>query len=346
MVECPVCGAESPETARVCVACGVALTDENAAAQTSDNEATLDRLTRTIPPMDVAVAEELLREAKQILDRLGVTFFLRQGTCLGAFRDHAFIPWDDDLDLGIVIGLHGFTEQSIEPVLAAFRDSGYYVKAERADSIVLSTLLKRNMRIDLLFHWVIGEQICHWPGIWFPVRLFNQLKEIEFIGETFLVPNPPEEYLRIKYGPDWLTPKRIGYEQDVVDNIQEGPAPRHLARLRRFLAGRLFPWRVARLRVLDHRGRPVPGAEVRIVGLGRFRTDKRGYAKLYLHSDSYSSAMPSVSMYDDGGTYAIVVSYDDHEEVLYEEVLAPRGSYLYRPDPAFPAGRIFILSQQ
>ncbi len=161
MVKCPACSAENPETGRFCVECDGALADGNAAAQASANDATLDRLTRTIPPMDVAVAEDLLREAKQILDRLGVTFSLRQGTCLGAFRDHALIPWDDDLDLGIVIGLHGFTEQSIEPVLAAFRDSGYYVKSERADSIVVSMLLKRNMRIDLLFHWVIGEQIYH-----------------------------------------------------------------------------------------------------------------------------------------------------------------------------------------
>ena len=54
------------------------------------DEETLDRLNRTAPAMDVAVAGKLLVELKGILDSLGVVFFLRQGTCLGAVRDHAF----------------------------------------------------------------------------------------------------------------------------------------------------------------------------------------------------------------------------------------------------------------
>ena len=298
----------------------------------SANDAVIDRLTRTIPPMDVAVGERLLREAKQIMDRLGVVFFLRQGTCLGAVRDHAFIPWDDDLDLGIVIGLHGFTEQSIGPIIAAFRDSGYYVGTEpSADNYRYFALLKQNMRIDLIFYWIIDGEIYHYPGVWLPVRLFSQLKEIDFIGEKFLVPSPPEEYLRLKYGPDWVTPKRIGYEKDVLDNIQEGLVPRRHGALRRFLTRRLLPWRATRLRILDNEGQPVRGAEVAVVGLGRSRTDQQGYVKLYPPRDD---------------CYALTVRYDSHEEVLYEEQLAPGGAYVYKPDSSSPAGRIFTLSRQ
>lgn len=305
-----------------------------------------DRLSRTTPPMDVAIAEQLLLEVKEIMDRLGVQFFLRQGTCLGAVRDSAFIPWDDDLDLGVVLGTNGFTEQSIEPVLAAFRESGYYVQTERSDSIIVSTLLKSNMRVDILFHWIIDEQIYHWPGIWMPVTLFSQLKEINFIGKTFLVPNPPEEYLRIKYGPDWRIPKRLAYAKDVVDNIPMEPALGFLDRMKRFLTGFLYPRNVGRLRILDKNGLPIYKANVRIVGLGSFKTNKHGYAKLFLQRDGYSSALPSIGMSDVGAIYAIVISYGDHEEVLYEEVLAPTKSYVYKPDPAQTEGRIFVLVQQ
>ena len=309
----------------------------------ADNDVVQKRLTTTTPPMDADVAKNLLLEAKEIMDRLGVKFFLRQGTCLGAVRDNGFISWDDDLDLGIVVGHNGFTEQSIDPVLEAFRESGYYVQAQRTDSLVTSTLLKNSIRIDLLFLSVIDEQIYHWPGIWFPVSLFEELKEINFLGERFLVPNPPEEYLRIKYGPDWQTPKQLGYAKDVVDNILEEPPLGIRKELKRFLLGFLNPKSTVRLRVLDQDGAPVYKAEVRVVGLGSFQTNRQGYAKIYLHNDGYSSSVPSIGM---GETYAMVISYGHHEEVLYEEVLTPTETYKYRPDNAHPEGRIFVLSQR
>ena len=80
-----------------------------------DNAALMEHLERTIPPMDLGDAEKLLREVKQIFDEHGVVFFLRQGTCLGAVRDHALIPWDDDLDLGSIIDLHGFKKPIFPP---------------------------------------------------------------------------------------------------------------------------------------------------------------------------------------------------------------------------------------
>ena len=128
------------------------------------------------------IAKQLLKEAKGIVEQQGVSFFLRQGTCLGAVRDQAFIPWDDDLDLGCVIGLNGFTEDLIEPILDGFRDQGYFVSVESNDHWIAAGMIKSSLRVDLTFFRIIDDSIFHFPLIWMPARLFANLKEIEFAG--------------------------------------------------------------------------------------------------------------------------------------------------------------------
>ena len=40
-----------------------------------------------------------LRHLKAICERHGLTFFLSNGTLLGAVKYKKFIPWDDDIDV-------------------------------------------------------------------------------------------------------------------------------------------------------------------------------------------------------------------------------------------------------
>ena len=53
------------------------------------DQASLDYTLKYNPPMDLAVAERNLKEAKKILDQLGIVFLLGSGVCLGATRDKA-----------------------------------------------------------------------------------------------------------------------------------------------------------------------------------------------------------------------------------------------------------------
>ena len=75
-------------------------------SESGADEAALFESYGNIQHIDPELAKQMLKEAKDIMDRLGVPFFLRQGTCLGAVRDQAFIPWDDDIDLAIEAGEH------------------------------------------------------------------------------------------------------------------------------------------------------------------------------------------------------------------------------------------------
>jgi hypothetical protein len=272
----------------------------------SDQES-LDFTLKYNPPMGVAAGERALKEAKKILDELGVTFLLSSGTCLGAVRDDALIPWDDDLDLISVIGADGFTEESVDAAVAAFREHGYFVSEMEGGTNRSFSMIKDYVRTGWECYRIVGESVWVYPMTEIPARLFLQPREITFLGERFLVPDPTEEYLRLKYGEEWQTPKRSGaYEIDVVDKVP----------------GAEWSGSPSTLRVLDEEGRPVAGAEVVLVGGGRSETDERGYAEMIL---------PGVDW------YALVIRYPGHERVLYMEQLQPDKAYVYRADSASKA---------
>jgi len=312
------------------MACDPEPTEQPEPSNDAESAALMNQLEREIPPMDIANAEQLMREAKAAFDQHGVVFFLRQGTCLGAVRDGALIPWDDDLDLGSIIGLHGFSEALIEPVAETLRAGGAYVEVAKEGLYTSVKIFKYQIRIDWQAYRVVEGTIAHYPGVPFPVRLFEELTPVNFIGDQYMVPSPPDDYLTFKYGPDWRTPKRVGYEKDVLDAMPQGTVPGRPGKLKQWFIVRFRPSETARLLVLDGDDQPVPDAEVRIAGITRTRTNGRGVARFYL---------PLIE------NYAVTVIAGGLEEVLYEEELEPGRTYVYRPDPAQTEGRYFVLTE-
>ena len=297
----------------------------------AENAQLMNHLERTIPPADLGKVEQLLTEAKKIFDKHQVVFFLRQGTCLGAVRDHALIPWDDDIDLGSIFNMHGFTEDAIEPCVKEFRAKGCYVEVHREGLYTAVKIMKYRIRIDWQCYQVIKNTIAHYPGVPFPVSLFTTLEEVEFLGAQYRVPSPPEDYLQFKYGPDWRKPKQVGYEKDVLDNMPKGTVPGRAGRLGQFLAVLFSPKKTGQLLVLDENNSPVSGAKVVIAGLNQSKSNRQGYAKFYL---------------PEADIYAVAITVDGREEVLYEESMAPGELRVYRPDVNQSAGRYFVLTEK
>lgn len=57
---------------------------------------------------------ELLKRLKSVGDSIGVDLFLLYGTLLGSVRHQGFIPWDDDIDIGVLSEDYDRLKQAVE----------------------------------------------------------------------------------------------------------------------------------------------------------------------------------------------------------------------------------------
>ena len=163
--------------------------------------------------MNFERANQYLQDLKKVFNKVGIRFFLFCGTLVGAIRDNDF-PWlDGDVDVGLFYeDADKFSEAS-----SLFKELGYYVcySGKIEGRYMNGYIAKREFRDKVDFHTLalFKNQRCvyRYPRdgfdfyIPYPKKYFENLKEIEFKGEKYFVPNPPEEFLECMWG-NWRVP--------------------------------------------------------------------------------------------------------------------------------------------
>ena len=152
-------------------------------------------------------------EIKEILDRLKVKFYLSDGTMLGAIRNKNFIPGDDDMELRTPAKGWDFS------VVKDFKEKGFRcakitrpnLYQDKSSGIILS---KRGIRIGIglnyyyppenLAIYLSGRPLDH--ATVQPAKFYRGDHFIDFLGATFRIPYPPEEYLEALYDENWRIP--------------------------------------------------------------------------------------------------------------------------------------------
>jgi hypothetical protein len=191
---------------------------------------------------------ELLVFADELLERHGILHWLDFGALLGAVRSGEFVPWDADVDFGVLdTDLDAILALRPEVEAAGHRlvQDGPIVRLEYSEA--------NGAHLDL---WPWSERngalesACveyDWPGmaggrINFPAAYLEAREPVVLYGRRFLAPAPIAQFLvEHRYGPDYMTPRRsLGYcfrlrfqipseeltpaVQDAVDAVGAGDA--------------------------------------------------------------------------------------------------------------------------
>ncbi len=120
---------------------------------------------------------EILRFLKKICMENNINYFLDSGTLIGAVRHGGFIPWDDDIDIGMARSEY---ERLIKIWKETYEDEkiSYYLKCKEIDktcAMPFAKLCKKNTKI--VEHETNGSSGTH--GISIDIFPFDDIPEKE-----------------------------------------------------------------------------------------------------------------------------------------------------------------------
>ena len=159
------------------------------------------------------VALKVLIDFTECLNEAQSTWWLSDGTLLGAIREGDFISYDNDIDIGIMADT--FTPR----VLQLLVKKGFTIVFSHGlpEEGLEFTLKRDETYVDLFLYYPRDKKLYHScyihrlkfvraQRIDFEYPKFDEFVKYKFLGHLFNVPKDPEKHLEIEYGPGWRIP--------------------------------------------------------------------------------------------------------------------------------------------
>ena len=156
--------------------------------------------------------EKILFETIDILEKMGVPYFLMHGTLLGLYRDQAIIAEDSDMDIGIK--MEDFRIH-LDEMIDVFSAKGFRVRpiSKPCKRIRTLWLYKYDTIMDLMGYFLYKDKrFCLSQAkenvAWYhSAKFFNSYTTLTFKGKVLPIPNDTEGLLAEAYGEDWRIPQ-------------------------------------------------------------------------------------------------------------------------------------------
>ena len=167
-------------------------------------------------------ALSLLEDIAKILDKLKIDYWLEGGTLLGVRRENRLLPWDNDVDLSLMV----LDRKNENELISALKKSGFRVRLRKYESdhdyckkddsrlikirkSYLFGLIKGAVCLEIFIKYKVGDK-AYWKigdvvkNV--PYKYYAKTKKVEFNNYRYSIPELTDEYLTYRYG-DWQTPK-------------------------------------------------------------------------------------------------------------------------------------------
>lgn len=178
------------------------------------------------------LGNEALDAMKAACNEAKVPFWLEFGTLLGAYREHGFIPYDDDLDVGMWVD---DCTRDFENLLLKYgfqKIRAFYLcnKVTNENKLTEIALNYKGLQIDIFFNDKINinQRVCYVycaplvDGMFtvreFILPNFSEMETLNINNNTYMVPSNPSETLKMLYGNDFMTPREGANATKSINN--------------------------------------------------------------------------------------------------------------------------------
>lgn len=152
---------------------------------------------------------EILSDAVQICENLGLNYYIGAGTLLGLYRDKKLIPWDTDVDIEILFDTKD-NESSIvvQHLIEQMRLYKFSLMKTAADNVFQQLCFTRenDFVVDFGFFYKEGDNYVNNHPDLGKISIRASDVGTPVLIEDFRAFENTEGYLEHRYGSEWKTP--------------------------------------------------------------------------------------------------------------------------------------------